>query len=124
MKGGQWNPRAAGRELCEANDGADPRRVGLVPTLAEVLVDEGDIPNGDVDDARAARAWVDVHAIDEETAVTGGHIADELPPGGPCLDGLDAVIAAVGGELDAPVVSGAGDFPHEETKQVVDIEKY
>jgi len=37
---------------------------------------------------------------------------------------LDALIAAVGRELDAPVVSADGDLTHEETKKVVDIEEY
>jgi hypothetical protein len=45
-------------------------------------------------------------------------------PGGPFLDGIDALIAAVGRERDAPVVSGDGDLTHEETKRVVDIEEY
>ena len=43
---------------------------------------------------------------------------------GPFLSGIDALIAAVGRELDAPVVSGDGDLTHEETKKVVDIEEY
>ena len=40
------------------------------------------------------------------------------------MDGLDALIAAVGRELDAPVVSADGDFTHEEMKKVVDVEVY
>ena len=56
--------------------------------------------------------------------MTAGNIADEIAPGGPYLDGPDALIAAVGRELDAPVVSGDGDLIHEETKQVVDVEEY
>nr|WP_258560328.1 hypothetical protein [Halorhabdus salina] len=40
------------------------------------------------------------------------------------MDGLDALIAAVGGELNAPVVSSDGDRTHPETKQVVDVEEY
>lgn len=114
----------ATREFYEANGGADTRWVVPVPALAEVLVGEGNLPNGDVDGVRADLTWVDIQPIDEETAVTAGHIADEIPPGGPYLDGPDALIAAVGRNLDAPVVSGDGDLTHEETKQVIDVEEY
>ena len=79
---------------------------------------------GDVDGACADLAWVDVHPVDERTAVTAGDIADEIAPSGPYLDGPDALIAAVGRELDSPVVSGDGDLTHEETKKVVDVEEY
>jgi methyl coenzyme M reductase beta subunit len=37
---------------------------------------------------------------------------------------MDGLIAAVGRELDAPVVSNDGDLTHEETKKVVDVEEY
>lgn len=114
----------ATREFYEENGGAATRWIVPVPALAEVLVGEGNLPNGDIDGARADLAWVAVHPIDERTAVTAGHIADEIAPGGPYLDGPDALIAAVGRELGMPVVSGDGDITHEETKQVVDIEEY
>ena len=114
----------ATREFFEANGGAETRWIVPVPSLAEVLVGEGNLPVGDVDGARADLAWVDVHPTDERTAVTAGHIADEIAPDGPYLDGPDSLIAAVGRELDAPVVSGDGDLTHEETKRVVDVEEY
>ena len=112
------------RTFYEENGGAETRWVVPVPALAEVLVGEGNLPNGDVDGARADLAWIDAHMIDERTAVTAGHIADEIAPGGPYLDGLDALIAAVGRELDAPIVSSDGDLTHAETKQVVKVEEY
>lgn len=112
------------REFYEEHGGDEIRWVAPVPALAEVLVGEGNLPNGDVDGARADLAWVDVHPVDERTAVTAGQIANEIGPGGPYLDGPDALIAAVGRELDAPVVSGDGDLTHAETKQVVDVEEY
>lgn len=112
------------REFYEESGGSEIRWVVPVPALAEILVGEGNLPNGDVDEARADLGWVDIQPVDERTAVTAGHIADEIAPGGPYLDGLDALIAAVGRELDAPVVSRDGDFVHEETKQVVDVEEY
>jgi predicted nucleic acid-binding protein len=69
-------------------------------------------------------SWGEVHPVDERTAVTAANIADEVGPQGPFLSGMDALVAAVGRERDAPVVSGDRDLTHEETKQVVDIEEY
>lgn len=114
----------ATREFYEANGGTDTRWVVPVPSLAEVLVGEGNLPNGDVAGARADLGWIDALGIDEETAVVAGQIADEIPPDGPYLDGHDAVIAAVGRELDAPVVSRDGDLTHDETRRVIDVERY
>lgn len=116
--------RPATREFYEEHSGDQIRWVAPVPALAEVLVGEGNLPNGNVDEARADLAWVDVHPVDERTAVTAGQIVTEIAPGGPYLDGPDALIAAVGRELDAPVVSGDGDLTHSETKRVIDVEKY
>lgn len=112
------------REFYEAHGGDEIRWIAPVPALAEVLVGEGNLPNGDVDGARADLAWIDVHPVDERTAVTAGQIADEIAADGPYLDGPDALIAAAGRELDAPVVSGDGDLTHPETKRVVDVEEY
>ena len=67
---------------------------------------------------------LDIQPVDEWTAITAGQIADEIGPGGPYLDGPDALIAAVGRELDAPVVSGDGDLTHAETKRVITVEEY
>ena len=114
----------ATRAFYEKNGGAETRWVVPVPALAEVLVGAGTLPKGDVGGTHANLAWGDVHPIDERTAVTAGHIADTIAPGGPYLDGPDALIAAVGRELDAPIVSADGDFTHEETKQVIDVEEY
>lgn len=116
--------RPATREFYEEHGGDQIRWVAPVPALAEVLVGEGNLPNGNVDEARADLAWVDVHPVDERTAVTAGQIATEIAPGGPYLDGPDALMAAVGRELDAPVVSGDGDLTHSETKRVIDVEEY
>ena len=114
----------ATREFYEEHGGEEIRWVAPVPAFAEALVGEGNLPSGNVDGTRTDLAWVDVHPVDERTAVTAGDIADEIAPGGPYLDGPDALIAAVGRELDAPVVFGGGDLTHEETKQVVDVEEY
>lgn len=118
------NGQEATREFYEEHGGDQIRWVLPVPALAEVLVGEGNLPNGDVDEARGDLAWGDVHPVDERTAVTAGQIANEIAPGGPYLDGPDALIAAVSRELDAPVVSGDGDLTHSETKRVIDVEEY
>lgn len=112
------------REFYEENGGGQVRWIVPIPALAEVLVGEGNLPDGDVDAARSDLAWIDVHPIDERTAITAGRIADEIAPSGPYLDGPDALIAATGRELDAPVVSRDGDLTHSETKQVVAVEEY
>lgn len=114
----------ATKAFYEAN-GADRQRwVMPVPAYAEALVGEGNLPNGDVAGAREDLSWGEPYAVDDRTAVTAGEIADEIGPRGPYLDGLDALIAAVGRELDAPVVSGDGDLTHQATKAVIDVEEY
>ena len=114
----------ATREFYEESGGADVRWVMPVPAFAEVLIGEGNLPNGDVAGARSDLAWGEVYAVDEQTAITAAEIADEIGPGGPYLDGSDALIAAVGRELNAPVVSADGDLTHSETRAVVDVENY
>lgn len=114
----------ATREFYEESGGADVRWVMPVPAFAEILIGEGNLPNGDVAGARADLAWGEVYAIDERTAITAAEIADEIGPGGPYLDGPDALIAAVGRELNAPVVSADGDLTHRETRAVIDVEDY
>jgi len=94
------------------------------PAYAEALVGEGNAPDGDVAEARADLAWGDVYEMDEQTAVVAGEIADDIGPQGPFLTGMDALIAAVGRELGAPVVSADGDLTHSETKNVVEVEEY
>ena len=114
----------ATKEFYEAAGAENERWVMPIPAYAEALVGEGNLPNGDVAGARADLSWGEKYEVDERTAVTAGEIADEVAPGGPYLDGLDALIAAVGRELDTPVVSADGDLTHEETKKVVDVEEY
>lgn len=91
---------------------------------AEALVGEGNIPDGDVAEVQADLAWGEIYEIDRQTATIAGEIADEIGSQGPFLSGMDALIAAVGRELSAPVVSADDDLTHEETKKVVDIEEY
>lgn len=114
----------ATKKFYETHGGESVRWVMPAPAYAETLVGEGNFPDGDVDGARAALAWGEKHPIDEHTAALAGEIADEVGPEGPFLDGHDALIAAVGRELDAPVVSADSDLTHDETKRVVDVEEY
>lgn len=94
------------------------------PAYGEALVGEGNAPEGDVAEARVDLSWGDVVTVDEETAATAGEIAAAIGPRGPYLDGMDGLIAAVGRELGAPVVSRDDDLTHAETKKVVDVEEY
>ena len=95
-----------------------------VPAYAEALLGEGNGPGGDIDGAREDLSRGEVYTVDERTAVTAAEIADEIRSQGPFLSGMDALIAAVGRELDAPVVSRDGDLTHKATKTVVDVEEY
>lgn len=84
----------------------------------------GNLPDGDVDEARADLAWGEVYGTGKETAELAGRIADETGPEGPFLAGMDALVAAVGREVGAPVVSNERDLTHEGTREVVDVEPY
>jgi predicted nucleic acid-binding protein len=95
-----------------------------VPAYAEALLGEGNGPGGNIEGARDDLSWGEVHAVDERTAVTAAEIADEVGPQGPFLSGMDALIAAVGRELDAPVVSDDRHLTHPETMKVIDVEEY
>ena len=94
------------------------------PAYAEALLGERNGPGGDIDGAREDLSWGDVYAIDERTAVTAAEIADEIGPQGPFLSGMDALIAAVGRELDAPVVSADRHLTHPATQAIVEIDEY
>lgn len=94
------------------------------PAYAEVLAGAGNYPDGDVTEVEAGLAWTDVYEVDRRTARLAGEVTAEIPDGGPHLDGIDAVVAAVGRELDAPVVSGDEDLTHSATRQVVSVDTY
>jgi predicted nucleic acid-binding protein len=112
------------RAYYEANDGDDQVWIMPAPAHAEALVGVGNHPSTDVEDAITALSWGQIHEIDESLSVEAARIADEIEPGGPYLDGVDALVAAVGRNLGAPVVSADGDLTHEETKRVIDVEEY
>lgn len=56
--------------------------------------------------------------------MAAARIADEIGAQGPHLNGVDALVAAVGRELGAPVVSADSDLTHDATREVVDVETY
>lgn len=114
----------ATKNFYETNGGDDERWIIPVPAYAEVLVGVGNAPDGNVAKALDSLTWGQIYTVDEQLAVTAAEIADEVGPQGPYLDGVDALIAAVGRELGAPVVSADGDLTHEATKHVVDVEEY
>ncbi|KZX49066.1 PIN domain-containing protein [Haloarcula sp. K1] len=108
----------------ESNGGEEELWVMPAPAHAEALVGVGNLPSGDLEEAVEALSWGEIYEISEDLSVEAGRIADEVGSQGPYLDGVDALVAAVGRELDATVVSVDGDLTHEETKQVVDVEEY
>jgi predicted nucleic acid-binding protein len=94
------------------------------PAYAEVLVGEENDPDGDVSEVKATLSWGEIYETDEDTAALAGEIATAVGPEGPFLAGMDGLIAAVGRELNAPVVSDDTALTHPETKQVIDVEEY
>jgi predicted nucleic acid-binding protein len=102
----------------------DERFIFPAPAYAEALVGEGNRPDGDVAEARAELSWGEVYGTGEDMAVLAGQIADEVGPQGPFLAGMDGLIAAVGRELGATVVSDDGDLTHPEMQKVIDSETY
>lgn len=105
-------------------DHDEERFVVPTPAYAEILVGEGNNPDGSISEAKADLSWTEVYRTDEDTAVPAGNIAGEVGAQGPFLNGMDALIAAVGRKLNAEVVSRNRDLTHPETKKVVDIEEY
>lgn len=94
------------------------------PAYAEALLGEGNGPEGDIQGAREDLAWGEVYPVDERTAVTAANIADEIGPQGPFLSGMDALVGAIGRELNTPVVSTDRHLTHPETRKVLDVEEY
>lgn len=103
----------------------DERFVVPSPVFTEYLL--GSVHSSeptDLEGARSELAWTEIVEIDENTAVTAAEVADEIGPEGPHLTAVDALVAALGRELNAPVVAGDRDLTHEETQTVVDVDEY
>jgi predicted nucleic acid-binding protein len=94
------------------------------PAYPEVLVGEGNYPDGNVAEAIADLSWGEGYEVDAETAELAGEIADELGSDAPSLSGMDGLVAAVGRELGAPVVSADTDLTHPTTRSAIDVETY
>lgn len=78
----------------------------------------------EIEVTRSELSWAEVVEIDEEIAVVAAEVADDIGPQGPHLTAIDALVAAVGRQLNAAVVSRDGDLTHQETKKVVDVEEH
>jgi len=118
------NGHPAAETYYESNGGEEELWVMPAPAHAEVLVGVGNLPSGDVEATVEALSWGEIYEVNGDLSVEAGRIADEIAPQEPYLDGVDALVAAVGRELDVPVVSADSDLTHEETKRVVDVEEY
>lgn len=108
----------------DANDGDREAWIAPAPAYAETVVGVGNLPDASVGDAVNALGWTEVYGVDEAVAEEAGYVADEVGAEGPFLDGVDATVAAVGRELDSPVVSADSDLTHRETRRVVEVENY
>ena len=118
------NGEPSTEEFYGANGGREEQWITPAPAYAETIVGVGNLPEGDVDRAIDALAWVDVYDVDEELSIEAARTADEIGSQGPFLDGVDALVAALGRTLDATVVSIDSDLTHPETKRVVDVTDY
>ncbi|ERH11750.1 MAG: PIN domain protein, partial [halophilic archaeon J07HB67] len=103
---------------------ADEQFVAPAPVVAEVLVGEGNDPHGSVSEAKAGLSWVELVETRENTALAAGSLAEEIGPQGPYLDGIDAIVAAVGKRLDSTVVSADQDLTHPEVQSVISVDNY
>ncbi|XGI82787.1 PIN domain-containing protein [Halorutilales archaeon Cl-col2-1] len=112
------------KRFYEDNGGDSQHWIIPAPAYAEILVGEGNYPDGDLEAAEEYLSWGEIYSTDAETAIIAGEIADEIGSEGPFLGGIDGLIAAVGRDLDAPVVSRDTDLTHPETKKVIEIEEY
>lgn len=74
--------------------------------------------------ARQELAWGEVVETSQRTAVIAAEVVDEIGSQGPNLTAVDALVAAVGRELSASVVSGDGDLTHKETKEIIEVDDY
>ena len=78
----------------------------------------------EIEDARAELSWATIVEIDESTAVRAAEIADTIGPEGPNLTAIDALVAAVADELNAPLVSCDSDLTNAEIQQIITVDKY
>jgi len=106
-------------------DHIDERFIVPAPVFTEYLL--GSVHSSEATDLEGARSelsWTEVVQIDENAAVTAAEVADEIGPEGPHLTAVDALVAAVGRELNAAVVAGDCDLTHEESAAVIDVDEY
>jgi predicted nucleic acid-binding protein len=108
----------------EHSGGHDEHWIMPAPAYMESVVGFANHANKDVETAIQALEWGEVYEVDRRLCLVGGRIAEQIGPEGPHLDGVDALVAAVGDSLDATVVSDDSDLTHEVTQTVIDSETY
>jgi len=100
--------------------------VAPLPAYAETVIGEGNAP-GSADIAGVRNALdnlVDVVDVKTRHAIRAAELADQIGSQGPYLGGCDGLIAAVGDELNAAVVTDDRDLTHPETQRVIDVDEY
>lgn len=74
--------------------------------------------------ALSNRSRGEVYPIDAALSFRAARLAEEIGPEGPYIDSIDALVRAVGRELDVPVISTDGDLTHPVTKRIIDVDEY
>lgn len=99
----------------------------VVPALvdAEFLIGFALATDHTVVDGRRALSWIDeVAPLDAGTADATAAVVGEVNDHGHALTGVDAVVAGVAHERNAPVVAGDGDLTTDAVRAVLDVETY
>lgn len=105
-------------------DHDDEEFVVPTPIYAEFLLGGVYGVKSTPDEARQHLEWVEVYPVSEETGDHATEIADEIDAHGPRLSPIDALVAGVSRELDAPLVTNDSDHTHPSCRNVLDIERY
>lgn len=115
---------SAAKSYYEAHGGPDQRWISPVPAYAEVLVGVGNVPDENVAETIHALSWIDVYEVSVEHAERAARLAENLGAGRAYLDGVDGLVAAVAGELGAPVVSSDEDLLQDSVSEMLDVHDY
>lgn len=106
-------------------DNSDERFVVPSIVYAEFLIGFALATDHTVADGRRALSWIDeVAPVDDETAESTAAVVEEVNDQGHALTGVDAVVAGVARERNAPIVAGDSDLTADAVRTVLDIERY
>lgn len=78
----------------------------------------------DIPGARNALDFVDVLEVDERLSAAAAEFAGDIVPPGPKMGAVDAIIGALARREGAVVVSHDSDLTHQETRNVIDVDRY